>query len=190
MFDSLSERINGAFNKLRGVGQITEKNMQDTLREVRMALLEADVALPVVKAITEQVKEKALGEDVLNSLSPGQVLIKVVNDVLTSVMGEFNDSLNLQAQAPVVILMAGLQGSGKTTTVAKLANWLTQNQKKKVMVTSCDIYRPAAIAQLQRLADEINVDCHPSDINTDPVTIAKEAIKAAKNAVKDVLLTY
>ena len=186
MFESLSERLTSTFNRLKGIGKITEANIQEASRDIRMALLEADVALPVVKAIIEQVKEKAMGEEVLNSLSPGQVLTKAVNDVLTSIMGEENNSLDLQATPPVVILMAGLQGSGKTTTVAKLANKL--KAEKKVMVVSTDVYRPAAIEQLQRLADDIGVMCHPSHSGDDPIKIAKAALQSAKQQVKDVLI--
>jgi signal recognition particle subunit SRP54 len=142
MFDNLTDRLGGVLDRLRGQGRLTEDNIKDTMREVRMALLEADVALPVVKAFVEQVRERALGEEVMKSLTPGQVLVKIVNDELVQVMGEANESLNLAAQPPAVILMAGLQGSGKTTSVAKLARWLKESQKKSVMVTSCDVYRP------------------------------------------------
>ena len=147
MFDGLSERLGKTVRNLRGVGRLSEENIKDTLREVRMALLEADVALPVVKAFTEHVRERAVGEEVTKSLTPGQAFVKIVNDELVHLMGEANDSLDLKAAPPVVILMAGLQGSGKTTTTGKLARWLKQNQKKTVMVVSTDVYRPAAIEQ-------------------------------------------
>jgi len=153
-----------------------------------MALLEADVALPVVKQFIGQVKEKALGEEVMKSLSPGQVLVKVVNDELIKVMGEANESLNLAAQPPAVILMAGLQGSGKTTSVAKLARWLKESQNKSVMVTSCDVYRPAAIEQLKTLAAEVEADFFPSSPDQKPLQIAESALKQAKKQFKDVLI--
>lgn len=188
MFDSLTERLDGAFQRLRGIGKITENNIQDTLREIRVALLEADVALPVAKAIITEVQMEAMGEKVIKSLTPGQVLTSIVNDALTRAMGEFNDNLNLAAQPPAVILMAGLQGSGKTTTVAKLAKWLKETQQKQVMVASCDVYRPAAIEQLQRLADDIQVSCHPSHAGDDPIAIAKQALKAAKQQNQEVLI--
>jgi len=153
-----------------------------------MALLEADVALPVVKAFVDQVKEKALGESVMKSLTPGQALVKIVNDELVTLMGEANEGLNLNAQPPAVVMMAGLQGSGKTTSVGKLARLLKEREKKKVMVVSCDVYRPAAIDQLQTLAKEVGVDFHPSNIMQKPDAIAKEALDAAKRSFCDVLL--
>jgi signal recognition particle subunit SRP54 len=188
MFQNLSDRLGGALQKLRGQGRITEDNIKDTMREVRMALLEADVALPVVKAFVDQVKEKALGESVMKSLTPGQALVKIVNDELVSLMGEANEGLNLNAQPPAVVMMAGLQGSGKTTSVGKLARLLKEREKKKVMVVSCDVYRPAAIDQLQTLAKEVGVDFHPSNIMQKPDAIAKEALDAAKRSFCDVLL--
>ncbi|MCW5587929.1 MAG: signal recognition particle receptor subunit alpha, partial [Chromatiales bacterium] len=160
MFASLSDRLGGVLQKVRGQGRISEANIKDTLREVRMALLEADVALPVVKEFVEQVREKALGEEVLRSLTPGQVLVKIVNDELVRVMGEANERLNLSAQPPAVILMAGLQGSGKTTSAAKLAKRLKESERKNVAMVSCDVYRPAAIEQLRVLAGEVGVDCY------------------------------
>jgi signal recognition particle subunit SRP54 len=175
MFDSLSERLGSTIQKLRGQGRITEANVKETLREVRMALLEADVALPVVREFVDRVKERAMGQDVLTSLTPGQALVKVVNDELTKVMGEANESLNLNAQPPAVILMAGLQGAGKTTSVAKLARWLKEREKKSVMVASADVYRPAAIEQLKTLANEVDAHFFPSQSDQDPVEIAKEA---------------
>ena len=188
MFQNLSDRLGGALQKLRGQGRITEDNIKDTMREVRMALLEADVALPVVKAFVDQVKEKALGEAVMKSLTPGQALVKIVNDELVTVMGEANEGLNLNAQPPAVVMMAGLQGSGKTTSVGKLARLLKERHNKKVMVVSCDVYRPAAIDQLQTLANEVGVDFHPSNIMQKPNAIAKEALDAAKRSFCDVLL--
>lgn len=188
MFENLSERLLKTLKNLRGQGRLTEDNIKDALREVRMALLEADVALPVVREFINQVRERAVGQEVLRSLAPGQVLVKIVNEELVKVMGEANETLNLKAQPPVVILMAGLQGSGKTTSTAKLARWLKDRQHKKVMMTSCDIYRPAAIAQLQTLANEIGVECFPSDPGESPVVIAQKAMDAARRQFMDVLL--
>ncbi|HEB56782.1 MAG TPA: signal recognition particle protein [Gammaproteobacteria bacterium] len=188
MFDNLSDRLGRVVQNLRGQGRITEDNIKDTMREVRMALLEADVALPVVKEFVDEVREKALGEDVLKSLTPGQALVKIVNDELIKVMGEANESLNLRAQPPAVILMAGLQGSGKTTSTGKLARFLREKEKKKVMVVSTDVYRPAAIDQLQTLAGEVGVEFFPSDPKQKPAAIAKAALKAAKKAHMDVLI--
>lgn len=188
MFDSLQERLGGTLQKLRGQGRITEDNVKDTLREVRMALLEADVALPVVRDFIERVKEGAIGQDVLRSLTPGQALIKVVNDELVKVMGEANESLNLNSQPPAVILMAGLQGAGKTTSVAKLARWLKEREKKSVMVASADVYRPAAIEQLKTLAKEVDAQFFPSQGDQDPVEIAKAAVAHAKLQFVDVVI--
>lgn len=188
MFENLTERLGGVLSKLRGQGRLTEENIQDSLREVRMALLEADVALPVVREFIAQVKEKALGEAVMKSLTPGQVLIKIVNDELVRVMGEANEGLDLAAQPPAVILMAGLQGSGKTTSVAKLARWLKESQKKSVLVVSCDVYRPAAIDQLQTLAGEVGVEFFPSSGDQKPLAIAKGALEQARRQYADVLI--
>jgi len=188
MFENLSDRLGKVVQNLRGQGRITEDNIKDTLREVRMALLEADVALPVVRSFVDRVREKALGEEVIKSLAPGQVLVKIVNDELVSVMGEANEGLNLAAQPPAVVLMAGLQGSGKTTSVAKLARYLKEREKKKVMVVSCDVYRPAAIDQLQTLAREVDAEFFPSSTGQKPLGIAKAALKAARKAHADVLL--
>ena len=188
MFDNLTDRLGGVLNKLRGQGRLTEQNVKDTLREVRMALLEADVALPVVRTFVDQVREQAMGEEVMRSLTPGQVLIKIVNDELIKVMGAANESLNLAAQPPAVILMAGLQGSGKTTSVAKLARWLKESGKKSVMVVSCDIYRPAAIEQLKTLATEVEADFFPSNAMQKPLAIANAALDQARRQYKDVLI--
>ncbi|KOR31421.1 signal recognition particle [Achromatium sp. WMS2] len=188
MFANLQQRLTKVLGNLRGQGRLTESNIKDTLREVRMALLEADVALPVVRDFIEEIKNKATGEEVLRSLSPGQTLIKIVYDELVRVMGVANEQLNLTTQPPAVVLMAGLQGSGKTTSVAKLARWLIEKQKKTVMVVSCDVYRPAAIAQLQTLALEVNAKFFPSQSSEQPVTIATQALKAAKLQFVDVLL--
>ncbi|MGB5254953.1 MAG: signal recognition particle protein, partial [Sedimenticolaceae bacterium] len=188
MFANLSDRLGGVLQKVRGQGRISEENVRDTLREVRMALLEADVALPVVKAFVEQVRTKALGEEVLRSLTPGQVLVKIVNDELVSVMGEANEQLNLTAQPPAVVLMAGLQGSGKTTSVAKLSRLLKEREKKKVMVVSADVYRPAAIEQLRTLAAEVEAEFFPSSQDQQPLAIARSAIAAARKGYFDVLI--
>jgi len=188
MFQNLSDRLGSVLQKVKGQGRITESNIKDTMREVRMALLEADVALPVVKTFVDQVREKALGEEVMKSLTPGQALIKIVNDELVSVMGEANEELNLAAQPPAVVMMAGLQGSGKTTSVGKLARLLKERHKKKVMVVSADIYRPAAIDQLQTLAGEVGAEFHPSNIMQKPVAIVNGALEAAKKAFADVLI--
>ena len=185
MFDTLSERLGQSLRNLAGVGQLTEDNIADTLREVRRALLEADVALSVVKHFVEQVKEKALGQDVLKSLNPGQAFVKIVNDELVATMGEANDALDLHAVPPVVILMAGLQGAGKTTSVGKLARFLKEREKKKVMVVSVDVYRPAAIDQLATVAKEVEAEFFPSSINQQPVAIAKDAIAEAKRRISN-----
>jgi signal recognition particle subunit SRP54 len=188
MFESLSNRLSDTVNRLRGRGRLTEENIRETLREVRIALLEADVALPVVKALIERVKVRAVGQEVLKSLSPGQALVKVVSDELTTVMGVANTELNLAATPPAIVLMAGLQGAGKTTTVAKLARFLKERKKKRVMVVSCDVYRPAAIEQLRTLAEQVDVTFFPSEAGQNPVDIAKAAVAAARREVMDVLL--
>ncbi|MCU7798396.1 MAG: signal recognition particle protein [Candidatus Thiodiazotropha sp. (ex Myrtea spinifera)] len=188
MFDNLTERLGKVLTNLRGQGRLSEENIKDTMREVRMALLEADVALPVVRDFVEQVKQKASGEAVMKSLTPGQTLIKIVNDELVTVMGEANESLDLAAQPPAVILMAGLQGSGKTTSVAKLSRWLQQQGKKKISVVSCDVYRPAAIEQLQTLAKEVNAEFIPSAGDQKPVDIARRALSEAKRSFTEVLI--
>ena len=188
MFDGLSERLGKTARNLRGVGRLSEDNIKDALREVRMALLEADVALPVVKALTEHVRQRAIGEEVMKSLTPGQTFIKIVNDELVHLMGDANDSLDLKATPPVVILMAGLQGSGKTTTVGKLARWLRETQKKSVMVVSADVYRPAAIEQLKTVAAEVGAEFFPSSADQDPVKIATGAQHEARVKHMDVLI--
>lgn len=188
MFESLTERLGKALKGLSGQARLNEENIKDTLREVRMALLEADVALPVVKAFTEQVKARAIGTEVLKSLNPGQVLLKIVHEELMMVMGEANEQLNLATKPPAIILMAGLQGAGKTTTVGKLAKFLSEREKKKVMVVSADVYRPAAIKQLETLAKDVGALFYPSDIQQKPIDIANAAIDAAKKAFADVLI--
>lgn len=188
MFNNLSERLARVLKNLTGQGRLTEDNIKDTMRDIRMALLEADVSLPVVKNFIDHIQAKAIGVEVMQSLTPGQALIKLVHDELVLLMGEKNDTLNLQTQPPAIILMAGLQGSGKTTTVAKLARWLKLNQKKSVMVASADIYRPAAIQQLETLARNVDVEFFPSQSNQDPVFIAQSAIQAAKSKLIDVVI--
>ncbi|MEI6069617.1 MAG: signal recognition particle protein [Methylococcaceae bacterium] len=188
MFDNLTDRLSITLKKLKGQGRLTEDNIKETLREVRMALLEADVSLPVVTDFIERVKEGALGQDVQASLTPGQAMIKLVQSELVKIMGEANESLKLKAVPPAVILMAGLQGAGKTTTVAKLGRWLQENQKKKVGVVSADVYRPAAIKQLEMLANEVDLVFFDSDLSQQPIDIAKNAIEAAKKKFLDVII--
>lgn len=188
MFDSLSDRLSGALKTLKGKGKISEDNIKDTLREVRMALLEADVALPVVKAFIGDVKERAMGAEVGKALDPGQAFIKIVNDELIKAMGEANDALNLSAKPPVVILMAGLQGAGKTTSAGKLAHLLKTREKKSVMVASADVYRPAAIKQLETVAGEVGATFFPSSTEQKPIDIANNAIKEAKKQFIDVVI--
>ncbi len=188
MFDNLTERLNSTLKKLKGQSRLTESNIKDTLQEVRIALLEADVALPVVTDFLENLKTGALGQEVQSSLTPGQSMIKLVQAELIKVMGEKNESLNLNAQPPAIILMAGLQGAGKTTTVAKLGRWLQENNKKKVGVVSADVYRPAAIKQLEMLANEVDLVFFDSDITQKPIDIALNAIDAAKRTFLDVII--
>jgi signal recognition particle subunit SRP54 len=188
MFDNLSERLGRTIKNVRGQGRLTEDNIKETLREVRMALLEADVALPVVKQLVDSVRDKAMGQEVIGSLSPGQAFVKVVNDELVSVMGENAEPLNLSTQPPAVILMAGLQGAGKTTTVGKLAKLLKERDKKKVMVVSCDVYRPAAIKQLETLAGSVGALFHASSTEQSPEDIANAALADARKQFVDVLL--
>lgn len=188
MFKSLSDRLASTFKKIKGQGRLTENNIAKALKDVRNALLEADVALSVVKAFMADVRRRALGKEVTKSLTPGQTFIKIVKEQLIEVMGETNASLNLAVQPPAVILMAGLQGSGKTTSVAKLAKFLTEKQKKKVAVVSTDVYRPAAIKQLAILVEPLQVDFIPSSETDRPVAIAKHALAEAKRKVTDVLI--
>ncbi|MDD4914374.1 MAG: signal recognition particle protein [Methylococcales bacterium] len=188
MFDNLTDRLNGTLKKLKGHGRLTEANIKDAMREVRMALLEADVALPVVTDFIEQVTQRALGQEVQTSLTPGQAMIKVVQSELIKVMGSANEELNLRTQPPAIVLMAGLQGAGKTTTVAKLGRHLKEKKKKKVAVVSVDIYRPAAIKQLQTLAEDVGLKFFDSDISENPVDIVNRAIDAAKRQFIDVLI--
>src|SRR6476620_5810471 len=188
MFESLTQRLSGTITRLRGRGRLTEENIREATREVRIALLEADVALPVVQALIERIKVRAVGQEVLKSLTPGQALIKVVRDELTAVMGAQASDLNLNVPAPAVILMAGLQGAGKTTTVAKLAKHLKERRKKKVMVVSADVYRPAAIEQLKTLAQQVDVLFFPCDASQKPEAIVRAAIDDARKSYVDVLI--
>jgi len=188
MLDNLTQRLSRVMKTLKGEARLTESNIADALREVRLALLEADVALPVVKDFIAAVKEKAVGEAVIGSLTPGQALVGVVHAELARIMGEANVGLNLATQPPAVILMAGLQGAGKTTTVGKLAKYLKETQKKKVLVVSCDVYRPAAIEQLKTVAGQVDADFFPSTVAEKPVDIARAAIDWAKKHYHDVLL--
>lgn len=188
MFDTLTDRLTQSLRNVTGTGQLNEDNIKDTLREVRMALLEADVALPVTREFIEKVKAEALGQEVLKQLSPGQAFVKIVYDQLTEMMGEANQSLNLSAKPPVVILLAGLQGAGKTTTAGKLARFLKERQKKKVVTVSADVYRPAAIEQLRSVSNDVGVDFIPSSSDENPITIAQRAIEQAKIKFADVLI--
>lgn len=188
MFDNLSDRLNKSFKAITGQGKLTESNIKDALRDVRRALLEADVALTVVKTFIDKVRERAVGTEVSTSLNPGQAFIKIVKDELTQVMGEEAAPLSFNVEPPAIIMMAGLQGAGKTTSVGKLAKWLTEREKKKVMVVSADIYRPAAIKQLETLAGQVGVEFFPSSVDQDPVAIAKAAHKEAKRKFMDVLI--
>ncbi len=188
MFENLTDRLSRTLKNISGKGRLTEENIKETLREVRMALLEADVALPVVRDFVKRVKESAVGVEVSKSLTPGQEFIKIVQKELEGVMGESNEALNLAAQPPAVVLMAGLQGAGKTTSVAKLSKHLKEVDKKKVLVVSADVYRPAAIRQLETLASDVGVDFFPSSADQKPIDIASAAIDHARKQFYDVLL--
>ena len=187
MFNSLTERLEATVRRLRGQAYLTDENIADALREVRMALLEADVALPVVRGFIEQVRQDAIGREIGKSLNPGQLLVKLVHDRLVTLMGSANAALNLAGAPPVVILMAGLQGSGKTTTTAKLAR-LLREQKKSVLLVSADVYRPAAIEQLRVLAGQVGAQFQPSDVSQKPVDIATEAVAEARRRAIDVVI--
>jgi signal recognition particle subunit SRP54 len=189
MLQNLTDRLSRVVKTMRGQARLTEENTAEMLREVRLALLEADVALPVVKELIANIKAKALGEDVVGSLSPGQALVGVVQKELIAIMGDPEaGQLNLATQPPAVILMAGLQGAGKTTSVGKLAKWLKDTQKKKVLTVSCDIYRPAAIAQLKTVTEQAGADFFPSTENQQPADIARDALDWARRHYHDVLI--
>jgi signal recognition particle subunit SRP54 len=188
MFDNLSDRLAKTFKTLKGQGRLTESNIKDALRDVRRALLEADVALPVVKNFIAKVQERAVGQEVSTSLNPGQAFIKIVREQLTEVMGAEAEPLNFNVEPPAVIMVAGLQGAGKTTSVAKLAKLLKERDKKKVMLVSADVYRPAAIKQLETLASQVDVLFYPSSADQDPIDIARNAHAEAKKQFADVLI--
>lgn len=185
MFDNLSERLTGVIKSLIGQSRLTKENIQESLGAIRTALLEADVALPVIKIFLDEVQTKAIGQEVLQNIRPGDAFVKVVYDELVKIMGDGNSALNLQTQPPAVIMVVGLQGCGKTTTVAKLAHWLKTTQNKSALLTSLDIYRPAAIEQLQVLAEQVGASYFPSTIHDDPVATAKSAIAQAKKQFLD-----
>ena len=188
MFENLSQKLAKTVQNLRGKGRISEENIAETLREVRMALLEADVALPVIKTFVDAVRGKAQGAEVATSLTPGQVFVSILHRELVELMGGAREGFELRAQPPYVVLLAGLQGAGKTTTAAKLARWLIESRKKRVLLVSTDVRRPAAILQLQRLAEQVGAGFHPAESGGDPVAIAASALEAARQGVYDVLI--
>jgi signal recognition particle subunit SRP54 len=188
MFENLSQKLAKTVQNLRGKGRISEENIAETLREVRMALLEADVALPVIKTFVDAVRGKAQGAEVATSLTPGQVFVSILHRELVELMGGAREGFELRAQPPYVVLLAGLQGAGKTTTAAKLARWLIESRKKRVLLVSTDVRRPAAILQLQRLAEQVGAGFHPAESRGDPVAIAASALEAARQGVYDVLI--
>src|ERR1700723_1901852 len=188
MFDKLTERLSHAVQTLRGRGRVTEDNVAQTLREVRMALLEADVALPVVKSFIDGVRTRALGAEVASSLTPGQAFIGILHRELTAVLGESQAGFAFNVQPPQVVLLAGLQGAGKTTTAAKLARWLQQEQRRRVLLVSTDVRRPAAILQLERLAQSVGADFFPSSSSDEPAAIALAALEAARRGVYETLI--
>lgn len=188
MFDQLTDKLEATFKKLRGVGKLTEDNIKDGIRELKLSLLEADVNFKVVKELVEKVKERALGTEVAKSINPGQMFIKIFHEELISMLGEGDHSLNLDVRPPAIILMAGLQGSGKTTTAGKLAYLLKNKMKKRVLLVPADVYRPAAIDQLKTLAAKIDVDVYPSEVGMNPVDIAVKSVEYGKNNVADVII--
>lgn len=188
MFDNLTDRLSQAARNISGKGRLTDANIKDTLRQVRMALLEADVALPVVKSFIERIRDRALGEEVGKSLTPGQALVKIIHAELVGLLGAETVELDLKAQPPVVIMLAGLQGAGKTTTAAKLARRLIEQQSKSVMLVSVDVHRPAAILQLRTLAGEVGATFCPSDAKEKPIAIARRALEEARRSHVDVLI--
>jgi signal recognition particle subunit SRP54 len=188
VFDKLSARLSAVVEGLRGRGRLTEENIGDALRQVRMALLEADVALPVVREFIDAVKARAIGLEVHKSLTPGQAFVRVIHEELVRVMGEGARSINLRAQPPAVILLAGLQGAGKTTTAAKIALWLRERERKRVLLVSTDVYRPAAMLQLARLGQQLAIDVAAADPSQPPMAIASRALDEARRGLYDVLL--
>jgi signal recognition particle subunit SRP54 len=188
MFDKLSARLAAVVEGLRGRGRLTDENVADTLRQVRMALLEADVALPVVKEFIDAVRERAIGLEIHRSLTPGQALVRVIHEELVRVMGEGVRPLNLRVQPPAVILLAGLQGAGKTTTAAKIGLWLRERERKRVLLVSTDVYRPAAMLQLARLGEQLGIDVVPAEASMPPLEIARRALEEARRGLYDVLL--
>jgi len=187
MFDNLSERLNSAFKRLKGYGKLSEENIQEGLREVRLALLEADVNYKVVKDFMARVKERAVGQDVMESLTPGQQVVKIVHEELIALLGGHNKGLELAGRQPAVILLVGLQGSGKTTTAAKLARWLKSKGRKPYLVPA-DVYRPAAIEQLKILGDQLKIDVFPSKPAVSPVDIARQSVARADSARLDTVI--
>ena len=188
MFDNLTARLSRTVDNLRGRGRITEENVTETLRETRVALLEADVALPVVKSFIESVKAKALGEEVLSSLSPGQAFVGILHQELLQLMGGGGGAFALRVQPPVVVLLAGLQGAGKTTTAAKLARRLIERDRKRVLLASTDVRRPAAMLQLERLAGQVHAEYFAAPAGARPAQIARTALERARSGVFDVLI--
>ena len=186
MFENLSDRLQDVMHKIKGYGKITEDNISEMMREIRLSLLEADVNYKVVKEFTNSVKEKALGEEVNKSLSPGEVFVKIVKDELTKLLGGENSPLNTKGN-PAILMLVGLQGSGKTTTIGKLANYLRKNEKKKPLLVACDVYRPAAIEQLKQLGKELNIEVY-SEGKKDPIEISNNSIKYAKDNNYDYVL--
>ena len=188
MFENLSQKFAKTVQNLRGKGRISEENIAETLREVRLALLEADVALPVIKTFIDAVRVKAQGAEVATSLTPGQVFVSILHRELVELLGGAREGFELRAQPPYVVVLAGLQGAGKTTTAGKLARWLIESRKKRVLLVSTDVRRPAAILQLQRLAEQVGAGFHPSETGGNPVAIAESALEAARRGVYDVLI--
>ncbi|MBR6245133.1 signal recognition particle protein [bacterium] len=188
MFDQLTEKLDSTFKKLRGVGKLTEDNIKDGVRELKLSLLEADVNFKVVKDFVEKVKERALGTEVMKSVTPGQMFIKIFHEELINLLGEGDHKLHLNVKPPAIILMAGLQGSGKTTTAGKLAYMLKNKEKRRVLLVPADVYRPAAIDQLKTIGDRIGVEVFPSEVGMDPVDIARQAVDYAKKYVIDVVI--
>ena len=188
MFDQLTDKLESTFRKLRGVGKLSEDNIKEGMRELKLSLLEADVNFKVVKQLVDKIKERAMGTEVMKSITPGQMFIKIFHEELVEILGEGDHSLNLNVRPPAVILMAGLQGCGKTTTAGKLAKMLKEKQKKSVLLVPADIYRPAAIDQLKKLGSSIGIEVYPSTPDMDPVDISKKALEHARNMAIDVVI--